>query len=297
MAVKIRTGQFDWEDLRVLIELARHGSLSATAREMGITHATVGRRIGNLERDLGLPLFVRESGRYILTDAGMRVLQMAEPMAAGADAVRRTATSYGAKLVGPVRITATEAVATYILIPGLVEIRARYPDLDLVLNVTQANLNLARSDADIALRLAEPEPETGLVGIPVAPLEYHLYGNRSYVEGRKSDDFEYIGYPQADVEWLEHRVFREVARGRRISLRTNHLGNRITAIRYGLGVGLIPRIMAEAWPELIRISGDKPVMQRSVFLIMHESVQGVVRVKACKDVLVEVLERLIVLRA
>ncbi|MDX2155459.1 MAG: LysR family transcriptional regulator [Hyphomicrobiaceae bacterium] len=287
VADRKRSVRADWEDLRVLIELARQGSLSAAARVLGVTHATVSRRIANLERDLAQPLFVREGGRYTLTEAGKRILTIVEPMSASAEGVLRAAAGFEARLTGPVRITATEAVATYIVLPALKAIRLRYPDLDLVLNISQINLNLARSDADIAVRLSKPEPDSDLIGTKIAEMAYHLYGSRSYVDGRKPELFEFIGYQREYADWPEAKALDSLAGGGRTALKVNHLGNRIEAARLGLGLALIPSLMAEAWPDLVRVSRGGPVMSRDVYVIVHSDVRDVPRIKACYDVLTE----------
>jgi DNA-binding transcriptional LysR family regulator len=273
----------------VLIELARHGSLSATARALGVTHATVSRRILSLQRDLAQPLFVREQGRYVLTEAGKRILELAVPMADSAEAVLRAASGLEARLTGPVRITATEAVGAYIVVPALRAVRTRYPDLDLILNISQLNLSLARADADIAVRLGPPEIDAGLIGIKIAELAYHFYGARSYVDGRKPELFEYIGYQDEFADWPEYKAFDERARGGRTALKINHLSNRIAAARLGLGLALLPSIMAETWPDLARASAGAPAMRREVHLIVHRDLQDVPRIKACLEVLTEAI--------
>ena len=279
----------DWEDLRVLLELANQGSLSATARSLGITHVTVSRRIANLEMDLGQPLFTRESGRYVVTEAGKRILELAAPMSERADAIVRAAAGLHAKLVGPVRVTATEAVGIYIVMPGLSEVRSRYPDLDLDLRITERNVNLARNDADIAVRLARPAPGSGLVGTKVAELAYYLYGARNYIEGREPEQLEYIGYAMAHADWPEAGMLDNLARGARIAMRINHIGNRLEATRLGLGLSLLPSIMADAWPELVRVTRGGPVIQREVYLLVHEDLKDTPRIKACADVLVRAI--------
>lgn len=279
----------DWEDLRVLVELARHGSLSATARALGITHVTVSRRIANLELDLGQLLFARDSGRYVLTEAGNHILALARPMSNCADAVVRAASGLHAKLVGPVRVTATEAVGVHIVMPALKAVRTRYPDLEIDLRVSQANLNLARSDADVAVRLSKPQPDSGLVGIKVAELAYYIYGANTYLEGRTPDQYEYIGYAIEHSDWPEAKALAEAAGDNRIAVRINHLGNRIEASRLGLGLGLLPASMADVWPELVRIPRNEPAMTRDVFILVHEDMKEVPRIKACFDVLVEVI--------
>lgn len=289
MSDQKRSPKVDWEDLRVLVELARHGSLSATARALGVTHVTVSRRLANLEADLAQPLFMRDSGRYVLTEAGKRILELAGPMSECADAIIRTATGLQAKLAGPVRMTATEAVGVHIVMPAIREIRNRFPDIDLDLRITNVNMNLARNDADVAVRLSKPEPDAGVVGFKVAELAYHLYGARSYVDGRKPELFEYIGYPPEFANWPEPRALDELARGARQALSINHLSNRIVATRLGLGLALLPSVMAEEWSELVRVSRGSPVMRRDIYVLVHEDLKDVPRIKACFEVLVETI--------
>ncbi len=281
--------RLDWEDVRVLVELARQGSLSATARTLGVTHATVSRRIANLESDLDQLLFVRETGRYVLTEAGKRILELAGPMSDSANAIMRAVSGLQRELSGPVRITATEAVGVYIVMPALNVIRQRYPNLDLDLRITQQNLNLARNDADIAIRLAKPEQLAGIQAIKIAEFAYHLYGVRSYIDGRKPELYEYIGYSEEFAQWPESKTLDTLARGGRTAVRINHLGNRIEAARLGLGLALIPRVMAEPWPELVRVSRGAPVMRREIHLLVHDDLKDVPRVKACVEVLTEII--------
>jgi DNA-binding transcriptional LysR family regulator len=283
------SARVDWEDLRVLVELARQGSLSATARALGVTHVTVSRRIANLECDLDQPLFTRESGRYVLTAAGKRILDLAIPMAEKAEAILRTASSLQDTLSGPVRVTATEAVGIYIVMPGLRDIRLRYPDIDLDVRISQVNLNLARSDTDIAVRLARPEPDKGIASVQVAELAYQVYGSRSYVHGHKPDQFEYIGYSLEYSDWPEAQALDRFASGARTAVRIDHLSNRIEATRLGLGLALIPGVMARSWPDLVRVSRGPAILRRQVYVLVHEDLKDVPRFKACVETLVETI--------
>lgn len=210
-------------------------------------------------------------------------------MADSANAVVRASSGLNAELSGPVRITATEAVAAYVVMPTLKSIQARYPDIDLELNVTQQNLNLARNDVEIAVRLAKPEANSGLVGIAVAELDYFIFGARSYVEGRKPEQFEFIGYQDEFATWPEAIALATAARGRRIAIRINHLSNRIEATRRGLGVSLLPALMAERWPELVRVEPAIQALTRGVHVLVHEDLKDVPRIKACVEVMVETL--------
>jgi molybdate transport repressor ModE-like protein len=80
MASKRRTTNLDWEDVRYFVALARHGSLSAAARTLGVNHATVARRVASFEALLGKPLFDRRADGYALTGEGKAVLDEAVAM-------------------------------------------------------------------------------------------------------------------------------------------------------------------------------------------------------------------------
>src|SRR5215470_8756998 len=80
MPVKKRTARLDWEDVRYFVALARRGTLSATARDLRVNHATVARRVASLEVVLGRPLFERRAAGYLLTAEGKVVLDEATSM-------------------------------------------------------------------------------------------------------------------------------------------------------------------------------------------------------------------------
>ncbi|MBS0243031.1 MAG: LysR family transcriptional regulator [Proteobacteria bacterium] len=271
----------------MLIELANQGSLSGAARALGVTHVTVSRRIANLEADLGQPMFTREGGRYVLTEQGKRILEIAAPMSSSADAIMRAASGLQANFARPVRITATEAVGLHLVLPGLKIIRTRHPEFEVTFLVSQANLSLAKHDADVAVRLAKPEPGSGIIGSCVARLDYYIYASADYVASREPVDYEYIGYTQEFAGWREAVVLGDIAGNHRCAMRVNHLSNRIEAVRLGIGAALLPDLLADNTPGLVRVSQGRPAMHREVYVLMHEDLQNVPRVRACSEVLIE----------
>ena len=89
MPDKKRTARLDWEDVRYFVALARHATLSATARALRVNHATVARRIASLETLLGRALFDRRANGYVLTAEGRSVLDEASAMDEAALSVLR----------------------------------------------------------------------------------------------------------------------------------------------------------------------------------------------------------------
>lgn len=284
MPVNKLTDRIDWEDVKVFVALTTHGSLSAAARSLGITHATVSRRLTSLEETLGHPLFGRKDGRYVLTQQGIRIAEIAARMGASVDAIAHEVANLPYHLTGPVHFTATESVATYLLAPALAGVRLMHPGIDLEVLVTDTNLSLTRFEADLALRLSRPTDDAASY-IKLGDLNYHLYASADYLERAGNGPFDYIGYPDAYKQWMESISLDMLLNGGRIVLKTNQLGLRISCIRHGMGVGLLPRPMGDAWPNLKRIGATEPIMKREICLLHLKEMEHVPRLRACIDVL------------
>ncbi|WP_084803202.1 LysR family transcriptional regulator [Bradyrhizobium sp. NAS80.1] len=145
---------FDWQDLHFFNVLAQHGSLSATARELGVDHATVGRRIASLETALGLRLIDRLPRSCPLTEDGVAVAELTRQMEADAQAVLRRARGSASLLAATVRVSAPPALATFCIAPCVGELRRAHPNLKLVLQGSSSIAALDRGEADIAVRLS-----------------------------------------------------------------------------------------------------------------------------------------------
>src|SRR5215468_9268905 len=141
MADRFRTA-LDWADIRVFAMLARHGSLSATARALGVNHATVARRLADLEQALENKLFERRSTGYQLTAAGRRALEPAAAMENAAGALGRLGPE--PSLAGLIRVTATPSLAETFLIPRLKALHKVHPALDFEILAERQRASLPR---------------------------------------------------------------------------------------------------------------------------------------------------------
>jgi DNA-binding transcriptional LysR family regulator len=154
MPDKKRTSRLDWEDVRYFIALARHGTLSATARALRVNHATVARRITSLEILLARALFERRADGYALTAEGKAVLDEAGAMDEAALSVLRRLDA-GTELSGLVRLTSGRTLAETFLIDRLSAFHQRYPAIDIEWIGEARLMSLARREADIRKRLPE----------------------------------------------------------------------------------------------------------------------------------------------
>ncbi|MFE8602097.1 LysR family transcriptional regulator [Archangium violaceum] len=282
MAVQKGAGGLDWEDLRVFVALARAGSLSAAARALRVSHATVGRRIAALEETLGRALFDRRADGYALTAEGAAVLEQAQGMDERALAILRRA-GRDTGLTGTVRLTATEAMAERFLIPRLAPFRRRHPGIDLEVLSDSRSLSLARREADVAVRLARPRAGE-LITRRLSTLAYGVY----VAPGGDTDAW--VGYDDSFAYLPEAQWLARVAAGGRIALRTNSLAAQLAAVRAGFGKTLLPRWFAEEEGGLTSLPPPAPPPVREAWLVVHRDLKDVPRVRALVDHVVSVFE-------
>lgn len=285
MSVKKRTVSPDWTDLQHFIALARLGSLSAAARELGVTHATVARRIAALESVLRKELYTLRSGRCVLTAEGERIAALAQPMSEQALALWRGVHGLSAELTGPVRLTATDVFGAHFVVPCVKAFHDLHPGIEIELVIDHRNLSLARRDADIALRLARPQGGDVLAR-RVGLLTYHFYAARA--DNRRADPsrLPLIGYDDSSLHTPEAQHCAEYDRARPIALRTNNQVSRIAAVRAGLGAALLPKFVGDALGDVARVDIGIGPLNREIWLLVHNDLKDVPRVRVCCDHLV-----------
>ncbi len=277
MTVRNFTGPapLDWDDLRVFLELARTGSLSAAARSLRLSHATVGRRLAALEEALGQTLVERRPDGYVLTGEGEGVRKLVEAMDERAQAIRRregNGEGGGAGLTGTVRLTMTQALADRFVIPRLGPLRAAHPRLDLEVIADNRTLSLARREADLAIRLARPQ-RGDLVGRRLATLGYGLYAAPDAPDALIAYDESMAELPEA--LWLDRH-----GGGRRVAFRSNSVQGQLAAAVAGFGIAFLPCLLADGMPGLERHPLPGPPLTREAWLLVHRDRRDVPRVRA-----------------
>ncbi|WP_029002345.1 LysR family transcriptional regulator [Azorhizobium doebereinerae] len=266
MADKFRTAPH-WEDLRFFIALARHGSLSATARVLGVNHATVSRRITGLETALGARLFERTGSGYALTEAGRRVLEDAAPMEQAAGRISPGAMPE--QPLGRVRITVTPSIAEGFLLPRLAGFQAVHPGLDIDLIADRRAISLQRREADIALRLARPL-EGELVARRLVGLGFGFYATPDWPERIAAGEaprfiaFDEGGSHLPEALWLTRRF-----PGARQLFRANSQVAQAMAARAGGGLALLPHFIGACDPELVPVTLAETPPGRELWLLMR----------------------------
>lgn len=290
------------DDLLVLLEIARCGSLLGAGDVLGLNHTTVSRRIAALERSIGAPVISRSVQGCDLTDLGRQLLGACEKIEEAVLEVRgRTAVAApDSTMTGLVRIATTEAFGAYFITPVMARLHRSNPGLQVEI-VTQTRLTPYNSGADIEIGVGEP-----VVGRPGAqPLSDYalgLYAASDYVAER--------GRPTTKHELREHSlvyyiegllrvedldVLDDLTVSRSAAFASTSVQAQLFATAAGAGIGLLPMFVADREPDLIRIMWPEirivprfsswlasGRLRRPAALLALEAIQRAVRDRQCE---------------
>ena len=143
----------DWDDVRYFLAAARGGSVRAAAKHLGVNHATVLRRIAQLEGRLGAQMFEKLPSGYRLTEAGEEVLELAEQMEASSNRLETRVFGRDQSARGLLRVTLPPFVATHLLMPDLADFARMHPDIEMEISSSGELANLTNREADVAIRI------------------------------------------------------------------------------------------------------------------------------------------------
>jgi len=283
-------GTWQWDDVRYFLAVARAGSLSGAARVLGVGHVTVGRRITVLEKRLGATLLHRTPDGFAVTPAGDAILRQCIAMENAALDLERVAAGRDSLAAGSIRLTATEALARQVIAPAVAELRKSHPDLRIDLVVGVRSLDIARREADLAVRVGRPSG-SGLVCRKLGEVGFSLYASRAYLaEHRRPqrgkglaghDLITFTGTPAATGPFF----MNESLDGARIALRCDNPLIQLQAAANGIGIAELACFLGDDRADLVRIWTDEPPALRSVWLVMHEDLRRSARIRvACSAI-------------
>lgn len=289
-------GVFEWTDLRCFLAVARTGTLSAAARELGVAQTTVGRRLEVLEETLGARLFDRTEGGLRLSEVGVEILELARAMERAANEVERRARGQDQQLEGTVRITTTEAFARGHVVPRLAALQREQPGLQFEVLTGNRTLDLDGREADLAVRLVRPD-DPSLVARRIGQLELGLYASHGYAEhhgiepGGELDRRDGLvghrvaGYVGEMASSPEARWLAEHASRATVVLRTNSIPALVAAVSNDMAMAILPSWLAQE-QGLRQVAALPELPPRPVWLVFHADLRDNARVRCVVDAFV-----------
>lgn len=290
---------FDWNDLRFLLAVADAGSTLAAARVIGVNQSTVQRRLAELEARLGHRMVERLQSGYRLTDLGAAVLPQARAVADAIDAFTQAVRDQGRAVGGVIRVTCPEPIAFRLNTSGLLDrFHAAHPDLKVEFFLSDRYVDLAKGEADVALRSGDTDDDV-LVGRKVADSLWAIYASRDYVaqHGAPQTIADLTHHPLIGFEdsMTRHRAvtwLREVAPAATYAARNTSVLGLIYAAKAGVGVAPLPMALGDAESDLIRVLGPVPELTRAWRILAHPDQRHSARVEAFFDFILHETETL-----
>lgn len=243
------------DDLVILLEVARSGTLKAAADALGVNHTTVARRVRDLERRLGVPVISSTSRGTHLTEFGQALIPAAEQVEAG---LRRASALTDARdhqeLSGLVRVSAPEAFSAWFVAPAVAKLHASHPGLHVELTTDTRPL-LQGSGADVEVGLSRSTARRADL-VHLSDYVLGLYATQPYLDRK--------GVPGDVAQLAEHSIIYYiqgllrvedllVIRGQRVHIASNSVFSQLEAARAGGGVALLPRFVALRYPDLVGV--------------------------------------------
>jgi DNA-binding transcriptional LysR family regulator len=289
-----------WSDLQVFLAATREGTLAAAAVALGVNASTVQRRIGKLESELGTRLFDRQQRGYSLTAAGEELLTHVLTIEQEVLAIDRHIGGRDQSLEGTIRVATVDDLAIGVLPPILRDFRRQHSKVTLQIGIDASFADLARRQADVAIRFGRKPAIGDLVVKHVSRVDVGLYGSRAYFRAhrrpKRIEDLRHHPVVRGDDPMgglpMERIIDRYGDPGR-VAYRSNSLLARANAIRNGLGIGILGCFAGEKDRALERIDLTFPQAASDLWMVVHVDLKRNARVRAFVDF---VYDRLVALR-
>lgn len=286
----------EWSDLKVLLALAHAGSVAGAARQLQVDNSTVSRRLAALEQAVGARLLIRGGREFSWTAQGRTLIQAAEVMESAATQALRALRTAQADVDGTVRVSVAPGFVPLLIRELLPALRNQNPTLRVELAGGFQRVDLARGDADIALRMARPD-EPGLVACHVLDCAWYAYAAASYLAAR--------GHPRGFDDLARHELvlytetlqrvpplrWMEAYRGPGCELlRVDNLEVACQTVAAGGGIAVLPCFMADPVPGVQRVFAERVAVNPG-WVVYHEATRDASRVRVVVDALVAFLRR------
>ncbi len=287
----------DWDRLRIFHAVAEAGSFTLAARKLGLSQSAVSRQIRALEDSLNVHLFTRHARGLVLTHEGEVLFRATKDAAREIEEAENALLEMKGAPRGRLVVTTMVSFGAVWLTPHIAGFVRRYPEIALELNLSDEDLDLARREADVAIRFHAPH-QADLIQRPLVKVHHHIYASPEYLE-RKGvpktpedlDRHDIIIYgptppePIKDINW----TLKLGARGkpRRPLLQINNTFAVLQAIRAGIGLAAIPDFLAFNQEGIVRVLPELEGPAFELYFVYPRELKGSKRIALFRDHLLE----------
>lgn len=287
---------FNWNDLESFLMLSRNKKLKKTSQKLGVEATTISRRILRLEEKLGTRLFFRYNNNYVLTEDGNKLLPYSEQMETEAMNIREIFSNKNLNLTGKVRISVPEGLGIEIFTKYLKNFFKIHKELEIELIADSKFRNLTNKEVDISIGLSQPTSNK-LKSWKLSNYKIQLYGSKSYIKENQRIEcasdlahHKFVSYIDDMVDFSELKYLQETVDNTKIIFRSNNLQAQLNAVRQGVGIAFLHSFIAKNDKELEVILKEKINLTREYWIIIHEDLINLKRIKVALDFIINVFD-------
>ena len=291
--------QFDWHLIRAFLAALDAGSLLGAAKKLQTTQPTVGRQVAQLEAQMGVVLFERTGRGLQPTATALSLADAARSMESGALQLARQLQAKQTQVQGTVRITASQPVAYQLLPPILASMRDALPEIQVELISSNQVSNLLRREADIAVRMVQPDQGT-LIAKKLGSVTVGVYAHKSYLARfgtpQAPDDLlnhTLIGYDTDDVMIRGFANYGQSLGKEAFAIRSDDLIVQWQALCAACGIGFVADYMGRSQSDLVKILPMLKIPPLPMWLAVHREIRSNQRIRAVFDYLAKALPPLL----
>jgi DNA-binding transcriptional LysR family regulator len=278
----------DWNDLRVILAIARCGHFLGAAKALNTNQTTVSRKYQRIEGSLGTKLFERHGNQLRITPVGEALIERATAMENLIAEINLRMGALDVLPYGTVKLAVTEGIAQLWLAPKLVRFTTEYPDINLEIIPTRGGFDLLSNGADIAIGMQRPQ-SLRCVGAIIGSVQFSVFAAPAYIERNGTlNSLEDVGNHEFVLYETHHELgfgstlMAEAERLHRIRLRTGSASVCLAAIHSGVGAGVMPSFYKNVPSALV----EQPLTvaeQGNLWLASHEETNRSRRVRIFLD--------------
>lgn len=270
-----------WDDVRYFLAAARGGSVRAAAKRLGVNHATVLRRIAQLEERLGAQMFEKLPSGYRLTEAGEEVLELAEQMETTSHQLETRVFGRDQSARGLLRVTLPPFLATHLLMPDLAEFARMHPDIEMEISSSGEVANLTNREADVAIRIVSDRKTLplNLHGLMGPELFSGVYISRDRLAAWHAGAADPLRWIVIDSHGLPVWAHEGEGPTTGVPFRTSDAETQIVAAQQGIGMTKLPCFVGNADPLLVRVPGTDLPMHGTLWILTQGETRKTKRVR------------------
>jgi len=271
----------DWDDIRYFLAVACGGSVRAAAKSLGVNHATVLRRIAQLEERLGALMFEKLPAGYRLTDAGEEVLELAKQMEASSLKLETRVLGRDQSVRGLLRVTLAPPLSTHLVMPDLADFARLHPEIEMEILSFGELANLTNREADVAIRVVYDRKTLplNLHGLKGPEVFGGVYMSRDRLAAWRAGAPDPIRWIVISLHGIPDWASEGEVRTTGVPFRTTDAESQIAAVRQGLGLTTLPCFIGDVDPLLVRVPGTDLHMYGTVWFLTQGETRKTKRVR------------------